>query len=858
MVELAGDSTFDYIEVAGTLRASRLHDTRLRFIHLIVLPGGVLDIGTSKDPIPCGTSVLFMIRNAPIDLTVDPYQWSNGLVNFGRETRVGCAKTAFAEVAESLAARATQVTLATAPSGWQVGDELLIPDTAVPSVGKPATNATAYVSRRETAVTIANISGSSLTLSKPLDFEHNAVTAPNGKVVVRPRVANLTRNIVIRSEDQLGTRGHTVDIGRGASWDVEYNAFIDLGRTLAQPLDNTALPHAGTNQVGKYVEHHHHIDSAVGSVDIGNVYRGNQKTTKWALVVHGTSDVLVQDCIAVDFPAAGFVTEDGYEVRNVFRHNLAAYIGGNPTDALGFGGQTDFNAGCPGCEGSGFWFHSVMNTIVGNEAWNSYRGINLFNQHHELDKYPSTPGAMPDTPNNNHAMLPLEMRDNLAVGNSVAGFEFWAVRRFANVNLTVANNRQNQTVGVQSDGIEHYYQNVTAVCPQSPGLVSYGIHADFSYTGTFEMEGGYVGGCTVGVTGGGGSRFEKLHGTTLQNVLNIQELPLTALFDRVIHLPLGNLPHRYIWMNDANFNAMGGPTYIWNGTDPLPDVGSASRWVAQRGSQFIIKDWQGTGMDYRLFTLQQLGNNPAWYSGPYKHMWNSPVQGLTMLQSWQQFGISYLGDVLKESDAVDLDGLIDGKARAGLAVPFSPPRAVVTFPTMRAPALAPNGDDPAKAGYVKIWALITGDPNGGASNVMWYSVDGDSPAAWGAHGEQESGSDDRSFNTMHATPGVHTVKVWRTRADGKTPLPGSDFTSQYFVASRTQPSVTVPSLIGLTQRDAGHTLSAVLLAIGSVTSANSETVPSGHVVSQSPDAGALVVAGAGISLVLSAGATRHN
>src|SRR4051812_49091313 len=38
-VELPSDASYDYIEVAGTLKASRAHDTTTRFTHLVVLPG---------------------------------------------------------------------------------------------------------------------------------------------------------------------------------------------------------------------------------------------------------------------------------------------------------------------------------------------------------------------------------------------------------------------------------------------------------------------------------------------------------------------------------------------------------------------------------------------------------------------------------------------------------------------------------------------------------------------------------------------------------------------------------------------------------------------------------------------------
>src|SRR5215831_19135951 len=130
--ELPPESTYDYIEVAGTLRVSRTHDTALQFTHLINLPGGTIDVGTQADPIPCDRRVEFIIRDVPLDTDKDPFQWGNGFVNFGRDSRVGCRKTSFVEATGALAAGATEITLATAPVYWQPGDELLIPDSAAP------------------------------------------------------------------------------------------------------------------------------------------------------------------------------------------------------------------------------------------------------------------------------------------------------------------------------------------------------------------------------------------------------------------------------------------------------------------------------------------------------------------------------------------------------------------------------------------------------------------------------------------------------------------------------------------------------------------------------------------------------
>ena len=90
--EPAADSTFDYIEVAGTLKVSRAHSTSLKFQHLFVLPGGTLDAGTAADPIPASVHVELVVLSVPIDTAKDPFQWGNGLLNFGHRFVYGAKK----------------------------------------------------------------------------------------------------------------------------------------------------------------------------------------------------------------------------------------------------------------------------------------------------------------------------------------------------------------------------------------------------------------------------------------------------------------------------------------------------------------------------------------------------------------------------------------------------------------------------------------------------------------------------------------------------------------------------------------------------------------------------------------------
>ena len=139
---------------------------------------------------------------------------------------------------------------------------------------------------------------------------------------------------------------------RGVGYSLQ-PAESDLAVPAGAARRHGAWQSHGTNQRGKYAEHHHHVQSAADSADVGNVYIGHPRG-KWGLVVHVTSDTLVEQNIAVDFPGAAFVTEDGYEVRNVFRQNFAAYSLGATRDAQAHLSDASDNVtrGCPGCEGT--------------------------------------------------------------------------------------------------------------------------------------------------------------------------------------------------------------------------------------------------------------------------------------------------------------------------------------------------------------------------------------------------------------------------------------------------------------------------------------------------------------------------
>ena len=670
--------------MAGTLRVARDRDAVLRFTHLFVLPGGVLDVGTQADPIPAGRRVELIVRNVPIDTLRDPFQWGNGLLNFGRQTRVGAAKTAWALLTGDLLAGAGTITLDADPAGWQIGDELLIPDTRQTAL--PARP------RRESRVTVAAISGRVVTLSKPLDFDHRAIRDPDGGVVLLPRVANLTRNIVVRSENPTGTPGHTANVGEGATWNVRYNEFSGLGRTRGVTLDSTNLTtaHVGANQVGRYTDHHHHAQG-FGSSTVGNVYRGRAGGGKWGLAVHGTHDELIEDNIADGFPGAGFVTEDGYEVRNVFRRNLAVYSFGNHTGETNVEVANVERDNDPGSAGQGFWFRGTQNTFDGNEAWNNAIGLNLFSLEKIAGSFPSVPGGQHDTPLNRQTVAPIRMAGTVAAANLVTGLEYSGQPRFPSIDAISAFNGAFQFFQGLSDPDLPFLVNPTLVC--DAGTMT-GMHTDTAYTASLEIERGRVVGCAIRLDGGAHT-VRMVHTFPERAQSELRQRAGRVVHEDVVHAALPR-PRASVHCVRDRRRLAGGAGRAAGRRECVGKI-SAGRAISSRTGRAPDRT---TGCSRDSSSIQ----TAAWPSTDvFPHIWNSPEAGLTMGQSWAKYGLAYGGEALNVADVVPLVGLVKGYAAAGLNAKLGPPRGIITSPTPRAAA---------RVEVDGIWvdAMLTGDP----------------------------------------------------------------------------------------------------------------------------------------------------
>jgi G8 domain len=365
------DAEIVCINVSGQLTFRNDISTRLTVGTLTVLPGGGLQIGTASAPVGAGVTAEIVFADRPLDTGMDPEQYGTGLLGFGRVTMHGAVKSpTFVRLAAEVSAGQASLSLASTPSGWRPGDTLVLPGT-----NQSLTTPDGYQGQWETP-SLAGLSGSQAALGSGLAFSHLGGRTAGGALTFLPHVGNISRNIIIRSQNPNGTRGHVLMTDR-AEVDIRYVAFKDLGRTTISPLDSTTLDaarhatHIGSNQIGRYSLHMHHLFGPAspppGSyqyVLIGNAIDGG---TKWGITIHDTHYGLVQDNVVYNTGGAGITTEDGSETANVIDHNFIVRAWGTGRE------RADERQGINdwAWEGSGLWFHGPDNFVRNNVVANS-------------------------------------------------------------------------------------------------------------------------------------------------------------------------------------------------------------------------------------------------------------------------------------------------------------------------------------------------------------------------------------------------------------------------------------------------------------------------------------------------------
>ncbi len=394
--DLDSTTRFDCIEVQnlGHLAFATGQSTKLCINELMVMPDGELTIGTEAAPVADHVTAEIIFRGDTALKTgtvespgIDPRQYGKGLIVFGKVRMHGrVLDETYIRFSQEPLAGQTTLSLESPPTGWMPGDLLLIPDTRHIRFTSNHT----FTSQAEEVV-IESISGNTITLTEPLAFDHRGPRDVDGNVglvelSMLPHVGNLTRNIVLRSENpnDVLRRGHTLYLHR-ADVDLRYATFKDLGRTTIENLDNTAfdsngdLTNIGANQIGRYSIHLHHLWGLENPEDmgyqlkvIGTVMDGMRK---WGMTIHDTHYGLFQWNIAYDGRGSAIATEDGNESYNVFERNFVVHTKAGDTQpilghSVGRGGVFNTRA-LFGTTRDAFWFSGEFNYVRDNVAANS-------------------------------------------------------------------------------------------------------------------------------------------------------------------------------------------------------------------------------------------------------------------------------------------------------------------------------------------------------------------------------------------------------------------------------------------------------------------------------------------------------
>ena len=327
-------------------------------------------MGTAATPIAANVTAEIVIADSPLGGSVaDPMQFGTGIIIFGKVSMHGSVKTpTFVRLATEPRAGHTTLTLSAPVSGWKVGDRLVLPDTR--HIKESEVTGGGWINAvnqwEERTVQAISADGRTLTLNSALQYDHLGARDLNGVLDFLPHVGNLTRNVIIRSENPTGTRGHTLAT-HVADVDIRYVLFKDLGRTTYQPLNTT------TNHIGRYPVHMHHLSGPLPTPAngyqftlLGNAVDGGSVETKfkWGITVHGSHYGLIQDNVVYNYNGASIATEDGSESFNVFDHNFALRGIGEPNNSVSEARMA------MGTEGVGFWFRGPNNYVRNNVAAN--------------------------------------------------------------------------------------------------------------------------------------------------------------------------------------------------------------------------------------------------------------------------------------------------------------------------------------------------------------------------------------------------------------------------------------------------------------------------------------------------------
>lgn len=316
------------VRLDGTLTFAHNQNTKMVVDTFVEMGEGTLNIGTAQNPIQANKTAQIVIANeGNINTKWDPTQLSRGVITHGEVNIYGADKTDFVALARDAEAGDNELVLNSRPTGWQVGDQLVLGGTSYGWNGTDEDNSRF----RDEVLTISEIDGNRVRFTNNdiedgdntiLRFDHARPDIAE-KDQLKLYVANTSRNVVIESEDGKDTpiqqRGHVMFM-HNPDVQVHNAGFYNLGRSdkskvvddIGQNVDGTQG--SGSNIRGRYALHAHRT----GADDINGqaaVLRGNAVVGSpgWG-IVHHDSHAIIKDNVVFDVVGTGIAAEAGNEL----------------------------------------------------------------------------------------------------------------------------------------------------------------------------------------------------------------------------------------------------------------------------------------------------------------------------------------------------------------------------------------------------------------------------------------------------------------------------------------------------------------------------------------------------------------
>ena len=348
-------SAIDTLRIDGTLSFATDRNTKLYADTVVVTDSGKLHVGTAANPIQDYVTARIQIADGgPIDRAWDPYGLSRGVMSGGEVRMFGKNVTSYVALAADPMAGDTILRLASIPTNWKVGDQLVIT-----GVDPYATDFGAET------ITIRAITGGTVAVDR-LQFNHNA---PDG-YGLSIYVANLSRNIVLEADNPtiVAQRPHMVFF-ESPNVQIENFAVSGFGRTdKSKPVNDPVVingvlqPGTGTNPRARYAVHFHHtgVDPLITAARVsGSIVLDSPG---WGFVNHQSNVDFVTN-VALNVRGSSFVTEDGNEIGS-FDRNLSINSLGATWESM----QDRRDIHDFGYNGHGFWMQGPGVELTGNIA----------------------------------------------------------------------------------------------------------------------------------------------------------------------------------------------------------------------------------------------------------------------------------------------------------------------------------------------------------------------------------------------------------------------------------------------------------------------------------------------------------